>query len=115
MSKLNSEDYIVMRYIGFGRGQKNASAKDAEGFNCYYDRSEMTDEQFETCLRRLEAAGMILRQGTIARPTDKVRALRKGCRTGKSRLLEFLNLPNDHEDRFRAAFYAVEVPDEPYN
>lgn len=115
MAKLKRDDHVIMGWIGFGRGQKNATVQEAAGYLDYYERDEYTPERFETCLQRLEAAGLILSEGLSVKPSDKARALWKGCWTRKSRVLEFFNLPNDHGSRYDAAFYAIEIPNTPKN
>jgi DNA-binding MarR family transcriptional regulator len=111
VSKLTWDDYAIMDWIGFGRGQKNASVREAAGYLDYYQRIEYTPEQFEIHLQRLEAAGLIRREGLSAIPTEKAKALWDECWTRKDRLRAFLGLTNGHDERFRAAFQAIEVPD----
>ncbi len=64
MSKLKWDDHAIMGWIGFGRGQKNATVQEAEGYLAYYERDEYTPERFETCHQRLEAAGLIRARGS---------------------------------------------------
>lgn len=111
VSKLTWDDYVIMEWIGFGRGQKNASVQEAAGYLDYYQRVEYTPEGFEAHLHRLEAAGLIRRDGQSAIPTERAKALWAECWAKKDRLRAFLGLANGHDERFRAAFLAIEVPD----
>ena len=111
VSKLTWDDYAIMEWIGFEQGKKNASVKEAAGYLDYYQRVEYTPEEFEIHLQRLEAAGMIRREGQGAWPTDRAKSLWAESWTRKDRFRAFLGLTNGQSERFKAIFKSIEVPD----